>query len=122
MTTSYVVVDELIIPTTISIVRQGVRVAKKVYRITIRIDEATALTIQSLSELAGVSKSEVVRYAILFTRVMHDPSLRLRDVLKNHMCELLVNHPEVVLDMPFIDLIKPLRQLVQILKPPDIEH
>jgi hypothetical protein len=98
------------------------QVAKKVYRITIRIDEATALTIQSLAELSGVSKSEVIRYAILFTRVMHDPSLRLRDVIKNHMRELLTNHPEVVLDMPLIDLIKPLRQLVQVLKPPDIEN
>jgi len=97
-------------------------VAKKVYRITIRIDEATALTIQSLAELAGVSKSEVVRYAILFTRVLHDPSLRLRDVLKNHMCDLLTSYPEAVLDMPFIDLVKPLRQLVQILRPPDVEH
>jgi len=122
VTTSYIVVDKLIIPTTISIVRQGVRVAKKVHRVTIRIDAATALTIQSLAELSGVSKSEVIRYAILFTRVMHDPSLRLRDVLKNHMRELLTNHPEVVLDMPLIDLIKPLRQLVQVLKPPDIEH
>ena len=96
--------------------------AKKVYRITIRIDEATALTIQSLAELAGVSKSEVVRYAILFTRILHDPSLRLRDVLKNHMRDLLTSHPEAVLDMPFIDLVKPLRQLVQILRPPDVEH
>jgi hypothetical protein len=93
-----------------------------VYRITIRIDEATALTIQSLAELSGVSKSEVIRYAILFTRIMHDPSLRFGDVLKNHMRELLTNHPEVVLDMPLIDLIKPLKQLVQVLKPPDIEH
>jgi hypothetical protein len=98
------------------------RVAKLVHRITIRVDEATALTIQSLSELAGVSRSEVIRYAILFTRVLHDPSLRLRDVLKDYICDLLTSHPEVVLDMPFIDIIKPLKQLVQILKPPDVEH
>lgn len=95
---------------------------KKLHRITFRVDDATALTIKSLAELAGVSKSEVIRYAILFTRVTHDPSLRFRDVLKNHICELLVKNPDAVLDMPLIDLIKPLRQLVQVLKPPDIER
>ena len=93
---------------------------KKLHRATIRLDNGLHMTISTLAELADVSKSEVIRQAILFSRVIHDPSLRLRDALKESAVELLRRDPELVLDMPLIDVLKPLRKLVEQVRPPEM--
>jgi hypothetical protein len=86
-------------------------VAKKTDRITVRLEPDIADMLRDFSEFMGVKKSEYIRYAILFTRVIHDPELRLGDALKEHYVELLKRDPELVLNLPLIDVLKPLRQL-----------
>lgn len=90
--------------------------AKKTERITVRVEPDIADMLRDFSEYMGVSKSEYVRYAIIFTRVTHDPELRLRDALKEHYVELLKRDPELVLNLPLIDVLRPLRQLESFIK------
>jgi Arc/MetJ-type ribon-helix-helix transcriptional regulator len=90
--------------------------AKKTARVTVRLDPEMAELLEDFSRFLRVSKSEYVRYAILFARVLHDPELRLGDALKEHYVELLKRDPEVVLSMPLIDVLKPLRQLEMFIK------
>lgn len=94
---------------------------KKTRRLVIRLSEEMMNSIELLAELSGTSKSEVVRYAIVFTRVLHDPSLRLRDALKSFIVDLLKKYPDVALGVPLIDAIKPLKELIEIVSPPELE-
>jgi hypothetical protein len=96
--------------------------AKKCRRLVIRLSEEMMNHIELLSQLSGVSKSEVVRYAIAFTRVLHDPSLRLRDSLKDFIVDLLKKYPDIALGIPLIDALKPLRELIEIVGPPELEE
>jgi hypothetical protein len=95
---------------------------KKTRRLVIRLSEEMMNSIELLAELSGTSKSEVVRYAIVFTRVLHDPSLKLRDALKSFIVDLLKKYPDVALGVPLIDAIKPLKELVEIVGPPELEE
>lgn len=96
--------------------------AKKNRRLVIRLSDDMMNSIEILAELSGVSKSEVVRYAIAFTRVLHDPSLKLRDALKGFIVELLKKHPDAVFGVPLIDALKPLRELEEIVGPVELEE
>jgi len=91
-------------------------VAKKTARVTVRLDPEMAELLDDFSRFLGVKKSEYVRYAILFARVFHDPELRLGDALKERYVELLKRDPELVLNLPLIDVLKPLRQLEVFIK------
>jgi hypothetical protein len=96
--------------------------AKKTRRLVIRLSEEMMNSIELLAELSGTSKSEVVRYAIVFTRVLHDPSLRLRDSLKDFIVDLLKKYPDIALGVPLIDTLKPLRELIEIVGPLELEE
>jgi len=88
---------------------------KKIHRVFVRLGESDYRVIQDLAELSGTSKSEVVRYAIHFTRVLHDPELRFRDVVKEHVIKIIKENADLALDMPFIDVVKPVRELAKLI-------
>jgi Arc/MetJ-type ribon-helix-helix transcriptional regulator len=91
-------------------------VPKLVARVTVRLDQEMAEMLDDFARFLGVKKSEYIRYAILFTRVLHDPELKLGDALKEHYVELLKRDPEAVLKMPLIDVLKPLKRLEAFIK------
>jgi hypothetical protein len=95
---------------------------RKNRRIVIRMSDEMVNHIELLAELSGVSKSEIVRYAIIFTRVLHDPSLTLRDALKEFVIDMLKKYPDAALSIPLIDALKPLRKLIEAIGPIEIEE
>jgi hypothetical protein len=76
--------------------------------ITIKVNMYEKYLIESLKEIFGCDASEAVRRAIWSVRILFDPDLKLRDIVK-----------ELDWDKPLSDLIKPFPELEHIV---DLEY
>ena len=85
--------------------------------ITVRVDPITKYVLDKVSEQLETKVSNVIRGAIWLTFIILDPKTTLRSLLKEEAIEKLVKGE----DMPFIDAIKSIKEIIEKLKIIDLE-